>query len=101
MYVVKRDGRKELFDRDKLKSGLERALEKRPGTEQIDEIVERIESKVITKGLKEVDSKVIGRLVLAELKKLDPVAYLRFASVYRQFSVPDDFYKEMEHLKVN
>ncbi len=98
LMVIKRDGRKEAFSRDKIRSGLERALEKRPGIGQVGEIVERIEAKLRSKGEKMVASKVIGQAVLIELRKIDKVAYLRFASVYRSFQTMGDFSKELESL---
>ncbi len=100
LMVIKRDGRREVYDVAKLKRGLERALEKRPVEGQLDELVARIEQKVFSKGAKEVDSKVLGQTVLTELKRLDEVAYLRFCSVYRHFNNAQDFTKELKHLKV-
>ena len=100
LFVVKRDGRKELFTRLKLSSGIERALEKRPELENLNEIVDRVVEKVKLQGTKEIDSSIIGQMVLEELKKLDEVAYLRFASVYRHFSQIGDFTKELEQLKI-
>lgn len=100
LMVLKRDGHREVFDSTKLRSGIERALEKRPSFLNIEGIVTKIEGKIRGKGLKEMESKTIGKMVLAELKKIDKVAYLRFASVYRKFENPDDFTKELEHLKV-
>lgn len=96
--VIKRDGRKELFDVAKVRAGLERALEKRPGFVEIDKIVSKIEKRVKSKDNKEIETKVIGREVCAELKKLDQVAYLRFVSVYRHFNDAGDFTKELANL---
>lgn len=96
ILVIKKDGKKEPFVEDKLRSGLLKALEKRPGIEKVTKIVEGIESKIRSKGLKEVSSLMLGKWLLSELKKLDPIAYLRFASVYRTFSDPKDFEKELE-----
>lgn len=98
LYVIKRDGRRELFNSDKLRTGIERSLEKRPGFEKVCEIVTRIENKLRSKGQLEISSKLIGQMVLSELKRTDKVAYLRFVSVYRQFSDPVDFTKELEIL---
>lgn len=98
VMVMKRDGRKQVFDREKIKSGLAKALEKRPYLDKLDEIVERIEKRIRTRGLKEIPSTTIGKMVLNELKKLDKVAYLRFASVYRHFDNPSDFAKELQIL---
>lgn len=96
--VIKKDGRREPFIKEKLASGLNRALEKRPGAEKAGKIVDKIASKLRSKGLREIPSQVLGKWVLSELKKLDPIAYLRFASVYRTFSDPRDFRKELEAL---
>jgi transcriptional repressor NrdR len=98
LTVVKKDGTKEPFVADKLRFGLIKALEKRPGIDKASLIVARIEAKVRSKGLKEVPSQLLGRWVLTELKRLDPVAYLRFASVYRTFTDTGDFRKELEAL---
>lgn len=98
VYVVKRSGKRELFDRDKLRTGIARALEKRPAFESVEQIVGKIEKRVKSKGKREVESKVIGREVLTELKRVDKVAYLRFVSVYRQFKDPGDFTRELEAL---
>lgn len=98
LYVVKRNGRRELFEREKLRQGIEKALEKRPGIDKTLEIVDKIEGKLRLKGEKEVLSKLIGQLVLSELKKIDKVAYLRFASVYRGFNELGDFARELQGL---
>ncbi len=98
LLVVKKDGHKEAFNREKLKSGIVKALEKRPGIEKADNLVGKIEKRFRRKGRKEVTSKAIGQMVLTELKKLDTVAYLRFASVYRRFDDPEDFTKELSSL---
>ena len=90
--IVKKDDRRIEFDRDKLRASMNLALRKRPvGTEQIDSAVERIEEKLLNLGVREVPSSRIGELVMRELKKLDKVAYVRFASVYRSFEDIDDF----------
>lgn len=96
--VIKKDGRREPFVKEKLASGIRRALEKRPGSERADKIADKIAGRLRSKGLKEVQSQQLGKWVLSELKKLDPIAYLRFASVYRTFSDPKDFEKELEAL---
>ncbi|MBI2600785.1 transcriptional repressor NrdR [Candidatus Daviesbacteria bacterium] len=98
VFVVKKDGRREGFLREKLEVGIVKALEKRPGLEQAGAIVDRIESKMRVKGMKEISSQMLGRWVLGELKKMDRVAYLRFASVYRTFSDVKDFEKELESI---
>lgn len=96
--VIKKDGRKEPFEREKLQRGLNRALEKRPGVDRVASILDRIESRIRGKHLQEIPSQILGKWILAELKKLDPIAYLRFASVYRAFGDPKDFKKELETL---
>lgn len=98
LMVIKRDGRRQPFDIDKLRGGLERCLEKRPAAANLDAIVAKIERKIRSKDIAEIESKVIGREVLTELKKLDQIAYLRFVSVYRQFKEAGDFSKELESL---
>ncbi len=98
LMVVKRDGRKEAYLREKLEKGLIRALEKRPGMERIPEIISRIEGKIRSRRLQDVESEQLGKWMLSELKRLDSIAYLRFASVYRQFSDPRDFAKELKTL---
>ena len=90
--VVKKDGRRIDFDQSKIVGSMKLALRKRPvSTEQIDGAVERIQEKLLTSGLREVSSTRIGGLVMRELKKLDKVAYVRFASVYRSFEDIDEF----------
>ena len=90
--IVKKDGRRVAFERAKLQGSLDLALRKRPvSTEQIDSAIERIEEKLLNLGQREVISSRIGELVMRELKKLDKVAYIRFASVYRSFEDIDDF----------
>lgn len=90
--VVKKDGRRIEYDRNKLLASFKLALRKRPvSTEQVDSAMERIEEKLLNLGLKEIPSARIGELVMRELKKLDKVAYVRFASVYRSFEDIDEF----------
>lgn len=101
LLVIKRDGRKQPFDINKLRSGIEKCLEKRPAFANLDAIVAKLERKIRSKDRSEVDSKVIGREILSELKKTDPVAYLRFVSVYRQFKQASDFTKELASLKLD
>lgn len=96
--VIKKDGRKEPFEKEKLALGLIKALEKRPGAEKVEKIVDKLTARLRSKGLKEIQSQVLGKWVLSELKKLDPIAYVRFASVYRTFTDPKDFRKELETL---
>lgn len=90
--VVKKDGRRIEFERAKLLGSMNLALRKRPvSTDQVDAAIERIEEKLLNLGLREVPSNRIGELVMRELKKLDKVAYVRFASVYRSFEDIDEF----------
>jgi transcriptional repressor NrdR len=90
--IVKKDGRRIDYQRSKLEASMYLALRKRPvSTEQIDSAIERIEEKLLNLGLREVQSTRIGELVMRELKKLDKVAYVRFASVYRNFEDLDAF----------
>lgn len=90
--VVKKDGRRIEFERGKLRGSMNLALRKRPvSTEQVDSAIERIEEKLLNLGVREIPSNRIGELVMRELKKLDKVAYVRFASVYRSFEDIDEF----------
>lgn len=90
--VVKKDGRRIEYDASKLRGSFSLALRKRPvSTEQVGAAIERIEEKLLNLGLREVQSNRIGELVMRELKKLDKVAYVRFASVYRSFEDIDEF----------
>lgn len=98
LWVIKRGGHHELYSSEKLRAGLVKALEKRPGADKVEQIVGRIESKIRVKGLKEVPSACLGNWVLLELKKLDGVAYLRFASVYKTFTKVEDFEKAVRSL---
>jgi len=98
--VVKGDRAREAFDEGKLRAGMEKALEKRPvAREQIDEAVSRIVHKVRTLGDRELTSRAIGELVMEELRHLDEVAYVRFASVYRQFEDVEAFHEEIQRLR--
>lgn len=98
ILVIKKNGKRQPYLREKLQVGLVKALEKRPGIDKVDGILDRIEGRIRTKRLEEVPSQTLGKWILSELKKLDSVAYLRFASVYRTFSDPKDFRKELETL---
>lgn len=90
--IVKKDGRRIEYKRAKIHDSMNLALRKRPvSTEQVDSAIERIEEKLLSLGLREVPSTRLGELVMRELKKLDKVAYIRFASVYRSFEDIDDF----------
>ncbi|KPK18620.1 MAG: NrdR family transcriptional regulator [Betaproteobacteria bacterium SG8_41] len=90
--VVKQDGSRAEFDLQKLRTGFMRALHKRPvPTQLVDEAVATITQEVLALGVREIDSRRIGEMVMRELHKLDEVAYIRFASVYRSFEGVDDF----------
>ncbi len=90
--VVKKDGRRIDYERGKLLGSMNLALRKRPvSTEQVDSAMERIEEKLLNMGVREIPSARLGELVMRELKKLDKVAYVRFASVYRSFEDIDEF----------
>ena len=98
LRVIKKDGKRESFDYEKIKRGIMKACEKRPvESEKIDKIIMSVEEKLRRKG-KEVESNLIGNLVARELKKVDKVSYIRFASVYKDFTELDDFKKEIKEL---
>lgn len=102
--VIKRDGRREPFDRAKIERGVQRALEKRPVSQMsIENIVNEIEDSSVIKGKTdhEIHSSEIGELVLEKLGEVDKVAYIRFASVYRQFKDLEEFVKEIQKLGGN
>ena len=97
--LIKSDDSREVFDEDKLRSGLLKALEKRPvKTSDIETSIQRIERKLMTQAEREVPSNQIGEWVMEELKALDEVAYIRFASVYRQFQDIEAFRQEIDKL---
>ena len=97
--VVKKDGRREQFDRRKVVAGLERACEKRPiSAEAIDRLADEVEREIQEAGEKEVPSGVVGDAVMQRLRRLDQVAYVRFASVYREFRDVDEFMEELRRL---
>jgi transcriptional repressor NrdR len=99
IYVIKKDGRREPYDRLKLRSGISKACEKRPvSQETINEIIDRIENDLRQMKTIEMKSNIIGEKVMDELKKLDKVAYIRFASVYREFADVTDFQDELKNL---
>ncbi len=98
--VIKSDGRREVFQEDKLRGGLSRALEKRPvDAEAVDKLIGRIRHRLIASGEREIPSRTIGEWVMEELKDLDQVAYVRFASVYRRFEDIDAFREEIQRLQ--
>jgi len=97
--VVKKDGRREVFDGVKILGGLKRACEKRPvSITGLEKIVSRIEHNLLEKGDKEIKASEIGEMVMDELRKLDEIAYVRFASVYRQFRDINEFMEELKEL---
>ena len=99
MYVVKKDGRREEFSRAKLLGGLRKACEKRPlAAAAVEALAADIESALYASNAAEAPSSVVGELVIERLRDLDPVAYVRFASVYRQFADVDSFREELEAL---
>ncbi len=99
LMVIKKDGRRESFDRKKILSGIKKACEKRPiSTQQLEELVDRIEHTLQSKFEKEINASVIGELLMELLHDLDEVAYVRFASVYRQFKDINQFMKELRGL---
>ena len=99
LMVIKKDGRRESFDRNKIIAGILKACEKRPvSVEKVDALVDRVEKELQKSFDKEVKAQVIGELVMDFLHKLDEVAYVRFASVYRQFKDINQFMKELKDL---
>jgi len=100
LLVVKKDGRREEFDLRKLTEGIRKACAKRPiSSEEIEQVANEIESELVRQGRPEVPSQHIGELVMARLRELDEVAYVRFASVYRQFKDVDSLAEEIAELK--
>jgi transcriptional repressor NrdR len=97
--VVKKDGEREIFNREKLRAGLLKAVHKRPvAPKQVEQIVDEVESMLQDSPDREVETRAIGELVMARLRELDKVAYVRFASVYRQFADIDEFMNELKGL---
>ncbi len=100
IMVIKKDETRESFNPSKIISGVVKSCQKRPvSMDQIEEVAKNVEVKINHTGKKEVTSTYIGELVMDELKNLDPVAYVRFASVYREFKDVDSFYDEILNLK--
>ncbi|MCK4551200.1 MAG: transcriptional repressor NrdR [Candidatus Aenigmarchaeota archaeon] len=98
--VIKKDGTRERFNRDKILKGLIKACEKRPiEMNDIEKVVDEVERDIMTRDSHEIKSDEIGKIIMKKLKKLDDVAYIRFASVYRQFASISSFEKELEKLK--
>ena len=97
--VIKRDGTREIFDKAKLQNGIMKSCNKRPDTaQQIQKLVDDIENTLAGSGEREVESKQLGNMVIERLKDLDEVAYVRFASVYRQFKDINSFIDELEKM---
>ena len=100
IIVVKKDGKRERFERQKLLNGILKACEKRPiPLDKVEKLVDEVESDLRKRDSVEVDSKVIGEIAMKKLKTLDKVAYIRFASVYREFEDLDRFEEELEKLQ--
>jgi transcriptional repressor NrdR len=100
LFVVKRDERRESFDRDKLMRGLQIACRKRPVSQDaLERLADSVEAAINDTGEREISSKRVGAMVMSQLRELDPVAYVRFASVYRNFEDVDAFVKELHQLK--
>jgi transcriptional repressor NrdR len=98
--VVKTNGSREPFREDKLRSGMLRALEKRPvGSDAVEAAISRIKKRLLSRGEREIPSRLIGESVMAELARLDQVAYIRFASVYRSFQDVNEFRQVIDHLE--
>ena len=92
LWVIKKDGRREPFDREKVKRGILRAVEKRPiSMDLINDLVDQVEREMLRKEKEEVSSKAVGKAVVKRLKRIDKVAWLRFASVYLEFEDLEDF----------
>ena len=99
LYVIKKDGRREKFEIKKLEVGIERAFEKLPvPQEKINKMINKIEEQIRKSGKKEIKSSVIGEIIMKEIKKVDNIAYIRFASVYRQFKDIKEFKQELKEL---
>jgi transcriptional repressor NrdR len=99
LIIVKKDGSRQVYQRTKMLNGILRACEKRPiSISQIEEIVDEIEKELYNSMDKEIDSKKIGEMVMKRLKKIDDVAYVRFASVYRQFKDINTFLEELNKI---
>lgn len=94
LWVIKKDGRRELFEKEKLKRGILRAIEKRPvSIDLVNQAIDDLERELLSQEKEEVSTQLIGKLVLKKLKKIDKVAWLRFASVYLEFEDISDFEK--------
>ena len=99
LIVIKRDKNRETYDRSKIESGVVRSCHKRPvSVDQIEACVDEIENKIFNLGVREIESEKIGEIVMDQIRDLDQVAYVRFASVYRQFKNADTFMSELKKL---
>ena len=99
LIIIKRDGRREPYDRSKLHTGVQIACTRRSiSSEQIDELIRTVETRLQNLGRREVSSTEVGEIVMEELRRLDQVAYVRFASVYRDFKTADEFREELDRL---
>ena len=99
VYVIKKDGRRETFDRNKIKTGIMKALEKRPiSHEHIEQMVDTVEEKIRRCGREEIETSIIGEYVMDLLRETDHVGYIRFASVYRSFTDVTSFEQEVKNL---
>jgi len=99
LYVIKKNQSREKFEREKIYRGIDRAFEKRPfSKEKLDKIVQEVEEQIRKKGKKEIKSTTIGEMVMKKIKKIDKVAYIRFAAVYRDFKDVEDFKEVIEEV---
>ena len=99
LIVIKKDKNRETYARSKIESGVVRSCHKRPvSVDQIEECVDEIENKIFNLGVREIESEKIGEIVMDQIRDLDQVAYVRFASVYRQFKDADTFMSELKKL---
>ena len=97
LVIVKKDDNREAYDRSKIETGVLRACHKRPvSTDRIEDLVDEVEADILNRGDKEISSRVVGELVMNKLKDLDAVAYVRFASVYREFKDINTFMDELK-----
>ncbi len=100
LYVIKSDGRREEYDRSKLLKGIQIACSKRPiSIEKLEEMVGKIEMELQREGVREIQSRQVGEIVIKHLRQIDEVAYVRFASVYRNFKDKEEFFKELKDLQ--
>ena len=99
LIIIKKDSNREQYDRTKIEAGVLRACHKRPiGAEQITELVDQVETEIFSLEDKEIESRIIGELVMNKLKDIDDVAYIRFASVYREFKDVNTFMDELKQV---